>query len=173
MAILNVVQYPDLRLKRKGHQVADPTNACVQKVISDMLETLASFESCAGLAATQLAIENPPSITVINSITPEEKTLCLINPQIIFSEGEATEEEGCMSINPSDVYSLVKRATKIKVKALNQYGNHIEFIAENFLARCIQHEVDHLNGILYLDRISPLKRLRIEKKIIKLKDKQK
>lgn len=170
MSILKILQYPDLRLRRKGHKVTDVKSAKIKKTIKDMLETLANAESCAALSATQLDMEQPPSITVINPLTDDmDDVLCLINPQIVAQEGSNAAEEGCMSIFPEDIRAEIKRANKIKVKTLDVYGNHIEFEAEGYLARCIQHEYDHLNGILYIDHLSKLKRSLLEKKMLKLR----
>jgi peptide deformylase len=170
MSILKILQYPDLRLRSKAHKVIDVKSAKIKKIIKNMLETLANAGSCAALAATQLDMEQPPCITVINPLTDDmDDVLCLINPQIAVRDGSDTAEEGCMSIFPEDVRAEIKRANKIKVKALDVHGNHIEFEAEGFLARCIQHECDHLNGILYIDHLSKLKRHLLEKKMLKLR----
>lgn len=170
MSILRILQYPDLHLRRKGHKVTDVKSAKIKKIIKNMLETLDNVGSCAALAATQLDIEQPPCITVINPITDDmDDVLCLINPQIVAQEGSNTEEEGCMSIFSKDIRAEIKRAYKIKVKYLDVHGNQVEFEAEGYLARCIQHECDHLNGILYIDHLSKLKRYLLEKKILKLR----
>jgi len=168
MSILQILQYPDLRLRRKSHKVTDVTSAKIKKTIKTMLETLANTENCAALAATQLDIEQPPSIIVINSMDDDDHILCLINPQIIAQEGHDVAEEGCMSVFPDDIRAEVKRATNIKVKTLTACGDQIEFAADGYLARCIQHECDHLNGILYIDHLSKLKRAFLEKKMKKL-----
>jgi peptide deformylase len=169
MAIIPILQYPDPRLHQKARQVSDPLAQDIQKIIADMLETLAHTEQCAALAATQLDIPNPPAITVINPIGAITEPLCLINPEIVTSEGEQAEPEGCMSVYPQEVYAIVKRAQKIKLKALDRNGQPLEITAEDFLAKCFQHEIDHLNGILFVDRLSSLKRQRLEKKIANLK----
>lgn len=170
MSILNIIQYPDLRLRRKAYVVKDVSDPKIQKIIQDMIETLRAQKSCAALAATQLDIEDPPSITVINNLThPQEKDIiCLINPKIVSTEGCSNEDEGCMSVGPGEIYAKVKRATKIKVTALDPQGKSLEFAAINYFARCIQHECDHLAGILYIDHLSKLKRFYIDKKVAKL-----
>jgi peptide deformylase len=167
MTLLSILQYPDLRLRNKAKVVTNPRSPEIQKIISDMLETLAQAESCAALAANQLDIQNPPAITVINPILDNEETLCLINPAIVEKSGESIEEEGCMSVCPNKISAKVPRANQVTVKALNRDGKPIELKAEGFFARVLQHEIDHLNGILYVDYLSPLKRHRIEKKILK------
>jgi len=168
MSILQILQYPDLRLRRKSHKVTDVKSSRIKKIIKDMLETLANTGNCAALAATQLDIEQPPSIIVINSMDDDDGVLCLINPQIIAQEGHDVAEEGCMSVFQGDIYANVKRATKITVKTLDVHGKQVEFTEEGYLARCIQHEYDHLNGILYIDHLSKLKRAFLEKKMKKL-----
>lgn len=174
MSILQIIQYPDLRLRRISHTVSDVGSEKIKKVISNMLETLKSTENCAALAATQLNIEDPPSVVVINSLDDDDDdddnsdVLCLINPRIIDREGSCTAKEGCMSIFSGDIYAEVKRSNKIKVAALDTSGKQIEFETEGYFARCIQHECDHLNGVLYIDRLSKLKRSLLEKKMLKL-----
>lgn len=171
MSILQIIQYPDSRLHRKSHKVADIKSAKIKKIIKSMLETLANTENCAALASTQLDIEQPPSIIVMNSLESDGNMFCLINPQIITQEGHDVAEEGCMSVFPEEIRAEVKRATKIKVKSLDIHGKQTEFEAEGFLARCIQHECDHLNGILYIDHLSKLKRSLLEKKMLALQEK--
>ncbi|MDR1057443.1 MAG: peptide deformylase [Coxiellaceae bacterium] len=170
MAILKILQYPDLRLRRKGYQVTDVTALKIQTIIDNMTETLLAEKNCAGLAATQLDLEEPPSITVINYPTSKTKKdiLCLVNPQIITQEGSNTSEERCMSIRPKEFSAKIKRSAKIKARALDLHGNKIELEATDFLASCIQHEYDHLQGILYIDYLSKLKRAFLERKIAKL-----
>ena len=169
MAILRILQYPDLRLRSKSYMVDDVKSEKIKKIISDMLETLGNTENCAALAATQLDIQRPPSIVVINPMCSDGAEICLVNPRIISQEGRDVAKEGCMSIFlGDDIYVKVERSAKIGVEAINANGKKIKFEAEGFLARCIQHECDHLNGILYIDHLSKLKRSLLEKKILKL-----
>ncbi|MBU0744596.1 MAG: peptide deformylase [Gammaproteobacteria bacterium] len=170
MSILEILQYPDLRLRRKSHPVTDVKATKIQKIIETMTDTLLDQESCAGLASTQLDIGEPPSIVVINPSgnKSQDSILCLINPQITATEGDTICEEGCMSVCPTMISARIKRASKINVVALDIDGNKLEFEAEGFLARCIQHECDHLQGILYIDHLSKLKRAFLDKKIAKL-----
>lgn len=165
MAILNILQYPDPRLQRKGYQVPD-IDESIRHIISDMFETHYAAKNCAALAATQLAIAKPPHITVIDFSEQKDQPLCLINGEIIGREGEMYEEEGCMSV--AGVYDKVKRSAKITVRALNPQGEAIEFAADGFMAKCIQHELDHLNGIIFIDHLSSFKRGRIDKKFRKM-----
>ncbi len=167
MAILQIIQYPDLRLGRRGKLVTDVMEEKIQRDIHNMIQTLLASQKCAALAATQLAMDNPPSITVINTSDKPtvDNVLCLVNPQIMAKEGEVIDMEGCMSVLPEFIYAPVMRAKKIKVKALDHRGNNLEFHANDFLARCIQHEYDHLQGIVYLDHLSKEERLIVEQKI--------
>lgn len=165
MAKVRILQYPDSRLKTKGALVKN-VDENVKAIVADMFETHYATENCAALAATQLDFENPYRITVIDFSPEKNQPLCLINPEIIAAEGEMSEEEGCMSV-PGGVYERVKRAAKIKVRALNEKGETIEFEAEGFMAKCIQHELDHLDGVLFIDRLSTLKRQRVDKKLDK------
>ena len=163
MTIIKILQYPDSRLKKKGNVVSE-VNAEIRKIVDDMFDTHYHQQNCAALAATQLDFDNPPRITVIDYSTNHDQPLCLINPEIILREGEQYEAEGCMSV-PGGIYERVKRAHKIRVRALDQDGRPIEFDAVGFMAKCIQHELDHLDGKLFIDHVSQLKRSRIEKKI--------
>lgn len=166
MAILKILQYPDSRLHRKGYTVTQVDDN-IRRIISDMFETHYAAKNCAALAATQLDLPNPPHITVIDFSTEKNQPLCLINGEIIERIGEMQEEEGCMSI--MGIYDKVKRSAKIKVRALNREGAPIEFEADGFMAKCIQHELDHLNGIIFIDRLSRFKRGRIDKKFEKMR----
>lgn len=167
MTILRVLQYPDPKLKRLSVEVTD-FNEQIHQVIHDMFETHYSLENCAALAATQLDLDPPWRITVIDFSAEKNKPLCLVNPFIIESSGEQNEYEGCMSVYPNDIHEKVKRAKKIKVKAQDKDGNPFELEAEDFLAKCIQHEIDHLDGKIYLDRLSSIKKERINKRIKKI-----
>lgn len=171
MAILKILQYPDPRLKTKAAPVENVQDPRIQQIIADMLETLRNAENCAALAATQLDIKNPPSITVINMEEGQEP-LCLINPKVTESRDTQRDVEGCMSVCPGDISAMVERAKWVKVKALNRFGKEIEIEAEDFFAKCLQHEIDHLNGMIYIDRLSPLKRQVIDKKVGKIKKQQ-
>lgn len=172
MAKIKILQYPDSRLNKKAIPVKDVLAPEIQQIINDIIETIKSCESCAALAASQMDLPNPPSLTVINQPNDEGDLICLINPEILQMNDFADMEEGCMSVFPEEIKASVKRAKHIKVKALDRTGKTLEFEADDNLAHIIQHEVDHLNGILYIDKLSPLKRDRIETKIAKLKKKK-
>lgn len=166
MTILTILQYPDPRLRRIGKPV-EKIDERIKTIIADMFETNYATENCGALAATQLDLPDPPRITVIDLSEQKNQPLCLINPEIVSQEGEQYEVEGCMSVSPGFIYERVKRAAKIRVKALDREGQALDFIAEDYLAKCIQHELDHLNGKLYIDYLSSLKLNRIKNKIKK------
>ncbi len=171
MAIIEILQYPDPRLRKKGERV-EKVDAEIQKIVDDMFETHYNADNCAALAATQLNFKHPKKITVIDFSKEKNQPLCLINPEIIAREGELTQEEGCMSVGGGEfqgsIYEKVTRAAKIQVRALDRNGNPLEFEAEGYMAKCIQHELDHLEGKLFIDHLSRLKKSRIDKKIAKM-----
>lgn len=168
MSVLAILQYPDPRLAKKAKTVTNVSDPSLQKTIDDMFETLYATENCAGLAATQLDIADPYRVTVIDVSMDKNQPYCLINPEIIESEGEAIEWEACMSVFPGEIHAQRKRAARVKAKALDRTGKEITLEAEGILAKCIQHEIDHLNGKLYIDGLSPLKRQMLDKRIKKL-----
>lgn len=171
VAILN---YPNPRLHIKAELVTDVMAPEIQQIIDEMFATLEATDNCAGLAATQLDFINPKAITVLNDYSDDGKQpRCLINPEIIEYEGEITDDEGCMSVLNTHIHAAVTRAARVKVRALDRQGNPIEYVAVDFVAKLIQHEIDHLNGMIYLQRLSPLKRARIDEKIRKLSSKKK
>jgi peptide deformylase len=163
MAVLSILQYPDPRLRIKAKIVED-FGSEIQQIISDMYETLYASENCAALAASQLGIHY--RITVIDFSEKKDQPLCLVNPEILSKEGKQHELEGCMSV-VGKIYERVQRAANITVKAQDRFGKPINLTAEGFMAKCIQHEVDHLDGILFIDHLSLIKRLRIDKKVSK------
>ncbi|MDF3054630.1 MAG: def1 [Gammaproteobacteria bacterium] len=165
MATFKILQYPDPKLRRKGHHVTE-IDARISKIIDDMFETHYSTKNCAALAATQLDMPDPPHITVIDFSDQKNSPLCLVNGEIIASAGEYELEEGCMSI--AGAYEKVKRAEKITVSAMDKHGKPFTFEADGFMAKCVQHELDHLDGKVFLDHLSALKRGRIDKRITKM-----
>lgn len=166
MTIIKILQYPDPKLKRKAVKVEKFDDA-LQKIIDDMFETHYAATNCAALAATQLDLPIPYSITVIDYSDSKNEPLCLVNPEVVERSGEQFELEGCMSIYPEVAYEKVKRAQKVKVKAQDRYGKPIEIEAEGFFAKCLQHEIDHLEGVVFLDRLPQIKKERVLKKIKK------
>lgn len=162
LSILTILEFPDERLRKKAVDVKT-VDRNIKKLVDDMLETMYSAKGI-GLAATQVNVHQ--RIVVIDISEDKNTPLCLINPEIIEKEGTEESEEGCLSV--PGFFEKVKRAEKIKVKALDKEGNSFEFEADDLLAVCIQHELDHLEGKLFVDYISSLKRERIKKKLDKI-----
>lgn len=174
MTVLRILDYPDPRLKKVADKVDDVNAPEVQQMISDMLETLENTPQCGGLAATQLDIAEPKQIFVFYDFDADEpekgqKATAVINPEIIATEGEVFEPEGCMSVYPDHVHAPVKRPAKTHMRALDPQGNEVEYIRTGYLAKNFMHETEHLNGKLYIDLLKPLKRSMVEKKIKKAK----
>ena len=163
MAIVDILQYPNARLKLVATPVEEFT-ADIKQMITDMFETHYAQENCAALAHSQLDFPEPKRITVIDFSDNKDQPLCLVNPEIISRDGQTNTEEGCMSV-PGGIGARVKRAEKIRVKALDREGNPLEFDADGFMAKCIQHELDHLDGKLYLDHLGDFKRSQLDKKV--------
>jgi peptide deformylase len=161
MAILNILHYPDPRLRNKAAPISDVTDE-VRQLADDMLETMYDAPGI-GLAAIQVNVQK--RIIVIDISEDKSNPLILINPEILASEGERDYEEGCLSV--PEAYESVTRADTIRVRTLNLEGETKEFDADGLLATCIQHEIDHLDGKLFVDYLSNLKRQRIRKKIEK------
>lgn len=162
MSALNVLIYPDKRLRTVCQPVAE-INDEIRKIVDDMFETMYKEEGI-GLAAPQVNIQQ--RIITIDLDSENSNQIVLINPEILESSGETGIEEGCLSI--PGFRGLVPRKEKVTVKALNRDGNEFTLEADGLLAICIQHEIDHLNGVLFVDYLSPLKRNRIKEKLIKL-----
>ncbi|EYU13796.1 peptide deformylase [Photorhabdus luminescens] len=166
MSVLQVLHYPDERLRTIATPV-ETVDAEIRRIIDDMFETMYAEEGI-GLAATQVDIHQ--RIVVIDVSETRNERLVLINPELLEKSGETGIEEGCLSI--PEQRALVPRAEKVKIKALDYNGQPFELQADGLLAICIQHEMDHLIGKLFVDYLSPLKRQRIRQKVEKL-DKQK
>ena len=162
MTILNILKYPDQRLYTIANEV-NVVNSKIKKLISDMAETMYSAPGI-GLAATQVDVHQ--RIIVIDISEDKNNLLVLINPRLLEKRGEETNQEGCLSV--PEVFEKVKRAEWIKVSALDENGKKFELEAEGLLAVCIQHEIDHLQGKVFVDYLSNLKKNRIKKKLIKL-----
>lgn len=171
MAKYDILQYPDKKLKRIAVEVTD-FGQPIQQVIDNMFETHYATENCAALAATQLDMEIPWRITVIDFSENKDQPLCLVNPKIVHREGEQNEYEGCMSVYPRHLHEKVKRAMKVKVQAQDRQGKPIEIEAEGYMAKCLQHEIDHLDGIVYVEHLNKIhldRFLRKLKKILRAK----
>jgi peptide deformylase len=161
MSVLSVLEYPDPRLRTKARPVATVDDA-VRRLVEDLLETMYAAPGI-GLAATQVDVHE--RILVLDISTTKDDPRCFINPEIVMQEGSALHEEGCLSV--PGINEDVERAEKIRVRALNRDGQPFELEAEGLMAVCIQHEMDHLDGKLFVDYLSELKRLRIRKKALK------
>lgn len=177
MAKLEILKFPDPRLRKKGVEVKDVTPE-LQQLAKDMLETM--YESRGiGLAAAQVNVQvrlvvldtrpkengryKPEEMTELEKAIPQP--LVLFNPTVTKKQGKTTYEEGCLSV--PTYFETVERADIITVEALDINGKKISFEADGLLAICIQHEIDHLDGKLFIDRLSPIKSIRIKSKIKK------
>ena len=165
--MFKILQYPNPRLKTVAQRV-ETFDDKLQKIIGELFLTHYNTKNCAALAATQLDLKNPKHIIVIDFSPEKNQPLCLVNTEITERIGRHTEEEGCMSVG-GGIYKKITRASRIKVHAQDCYGNLLKFEADGFMAKCIQHELDHLNGIIFLDYLSSLKRSRIDKRLEKLR----
>lgn len=161
MALLEILHYPDPRLRTIAADV-DTVDASITRLVEDMLETMYHAPGI-GLAATQVNVHQ--RVIVIDLSEEKNQPLCLINPQIIESDGVEVTQEGCLSV--PDVFENVERAEHIRLRALDKHGRAFELEADGLLAVCIQHEMDHLVGKLFVDYLSPLKQQRLKKKIQK------
>jgi len=162
MAILNILNYPDPRL----HTIAKPVKVVdetIAKLIKDMSDTMYDAPGV-GLAATQ--VNQHIQLIVIDTSETKDDLLVLINPKIIAKSGIQDFEEGCLSV--PGVYESVTRAEKITVEALDRNGKTFKLDAEGLQGVCIQHEMDHLLGKVFVEYLSPLKRNRIKNKMLKL-----
>ncbi|MAT82763.1 MAG: peptide deformylase [Gammaproteobacteria bacterium] len=161
MSILNILEYPDPRLRTKARPVARVDDD-VRRLIDDMLETMYDAPGI-GLAASQVDVHQ--RIIVVDVSENRDDPHAFINPELTLISGEVETEEGCLSV--PGFYEPVIRAEKIRVNALGRDGQPFELEAEGLLAVCIQHECDHLDGKLFVDYLSNLKRNRIRKKLEK------
>ncbi|HVY64811.1 MAG TPA: peptide deformylase [Gammaproteobacteria bacterium] len=161
MARLAILEYPDPRLRIRAEPVTK-FDARLQKLVADMFETMYAAPGI-GLAATQVNVHE--RLLVCDVGTEGKQPYCLINPEILHAEGQTNAEEGCLSV--PEFYDYVDRAALIRVRAFDPYGKPFELEAEGLLAVCIQHEMDHLDGKLFVDYLSELKRERLKKKASK------
>ena len=156
--LLPILCYPDKKLRTVAKPV-EMVDDAIKTLVKNMFETMYDAPGI-GLAATQVDFHQ--RLIVIDVSDEQNQPLCLINPEIIEKSGEIELEEGCLSV--PNYYENIKRANDIKVRALNQNGEKFEMEASEILAICIQHEIDHLNGILFVDYISKLKQKRLKEK---------
>ena len=162
MARLEILHFPDPRLRRRAEPVGAVDDS-VRRLIDDMFETMYDAPGI-GLAAPQVDVAK--RVIAIDLSKDRSEPLCLVDPEILRADGEAETEEGCLSV--PGVYDVVKRAERIRVRATDRDGRSREIGAEGLLAACIQHEIDHLDGRLFVDHLSRLKRQRIRRKAEKL-----
>lgn len=163
MSVLQVLTFPDDRLRTVAKPVEQVTPE-IQKLVDDMIETMYDEEGI-GLAATQVDVHK--RVVVIDISETRDQPMVLINPEITEKRGEDGIEEGCLSV--PGARALVPRAAEVTVKALDRDGKEFTFEADDLLAICVQHELDHLQGKLFVDYLSPLKRKRIQEKLAKIK----
>lgn len=161
MAVLDVLRFPDERLRTVAESVTEIDNS-IKTLVKDMFETMRE-ERGIGLAATQVNVHK--RVIVMDVSDEQNEPRVFINPEIIEQQGKMINEEGCLSV-PNN-YAKVERAEEITVKALDENGEEFTLDAEGLLAVCIQHEMDHLQGKLFVDYLSPLKRQRIKAKLEK------
>lgn len=161
MTILNILEFPDPRLRTKATPIEEVTDA-IRTLAQDMLETMYHAPGV-GLAATQVNVHKRMLVADVSD--HKNEPLVFINPMIIEKDGVQVMQEGCLSV--PGFYEEVERAEHIRVRALNEKGEVFEMEARELLAVCIQHEIDHLDGKLFVDYLTPLKRNRIRKKLEK------
>jgi len=166
MTQLTILQFPDPRLRNIAKPVDEVTDS-VRELVDDMLETMYAARGI-GLAATQ--VNRSLRVLVLDLSEARDEPRVVINPEIVGREGAQVCEEGCLSV-PGE-YAEVERAETIRVKSLDRDGKPVEFDADGLLAVCIQHEIDHLDGKVFVDYLSPLKRRMIEKRLKKARQQQ-
>jgi peptide deformylase len=161
VAQLTILHFPDRRLRNKAQPVQAVTDD-IRRLIDDMAETMYTAPGI-GLAAIQVDV--PLRVVVIDLSETRNQLQVFINPEIVSRDGEQTIEEGCLSV--PGIYEPVTRPDHVKVRALDRDGKPFELEARDLLATCIQHEIDHLDGIVFVDHLSRLKQSRIKKKLDK------
>jgi len=161
MTLLDILQYPDSALRSVAEPVSE-VDGKLDALVANMLKTMYEAPGI-GLAATQVNVHK--RLVVMDVSEDNNEPLTLINPELLLAEGEAEMQEGCLSI--PGVFEMIKRPANIRISAIDRQGNPFEMEAEGLLAVCIQHEIDHLNGKLFVDHLSSLKRNRIRKKMLK------
>ena len=162
MALLEILKFPDPRLRTKAQPITKIDDH-LRKIVDDMYETMYANKGV-GLAATQVNIHQ--QIFTMDVSEEHDQRICVLNPEIISKEGLQYEAEGCLSVG-GGAFDKVERALKVRMRGMDLDGKPIELEAEGLMAVCIQHEVDHLNGVLFIDHLSRLKQERIRKKIEK------
>lgn len=162
MSILTILEFPDKRLRTVAAEVSTVDDG-IRTLVDDMIETMYAAKGV-GLAATQVNVHK--RVIVMDVSENKDEPICLINPQIIARDGVEESEEGCLSV--PGFFEKVSRAEHIRIRALNRDGESFEIEARDLLAVCIQHEMDHLEGKLFVDYLSTFKRNRIKAKLDKI-----
>ncbi len=168
MAVLEILKYPHLTLKKRSKEVVQVDEE-ILRLIHDMAETMYEAKGI-GLAACQVGVPQRVIVLDVSPIDPQKSFFAMINPEIVSEEGEIDHEEGCLSV--PDCLENVKRKEKIRVKGISSEGKEIEVIGDGILSFALQHEIDHINGVLILDRMSHLKREIYRDKLKKEKRKE-
>lgn len=163
MALLPILQYPNPRLRIKAAPITK-IDKSLHQIVEDMYETMYVSKGV-GLAATQVDIHQ--QLFIMDLTQDKSECITVLNPEIIKMEGELFEKEGCLSVKAG--FDTVKRAQKIVFRGMDLSGKTFEREVTDLMAICVQHEVDHLNGILFIDHLSRLKQMRIKEKTNKLK----
>ena len=166
MAVLEIVTYPNSVLTRRAEEV-ERVDGEIRKLISDMVDTM-YVNGGVGLAAPQVGVSKRVVIVDIRLYDPSSSLISIVNPEVVAEGGEVLHEEGCLSV--PECVEGIKRKTWIKVRGLNEKGREIEVEGEGMLAIALQHEIDHLNGKVILDRISRVKRDLYKKRLQKAKE---
>ena len=161
MTVRSILHYPDPRLRRKANPVPAVNND-VRRLVADMADTMYQAPGI-GLAAIQ--VNDPLRVVVIDISETRDQLQVFINPEILYKEGEQEREEGCLSV--PGIYEPVIRANRVRLRAFDRDGKPFELEVEGLLATCIQHEIDHLDGKVFVDYLSRLKQTRIRKKLEK------
>jgi len=163
MAVLEIRKYPDGVLREKTSPVTD-FGPQLQRLIDDMIETMYAAPGI-GLAANQVGVLKQVLVVDISTRQENAPLIVIVNPEIVYAEGETASEEGCLSL--PDYTTVVKRAERVRVKGLDRDGKKLEVEGDGLLARALQHEIDHLNGKLLIDRISRLRREWFKKRYLR------
>jgi peptide deformylase len=169
MAVLEILKYPHPLLKKRSQEI-EKIDENTRQLIQDMIETMYDANGV-GLAACQVGVSKRIIVLDVSPMDPEQDLLALINPEILVEEEEIDHEEGCLSV--PDCQEIIKRRQKVRVRGMSSEGKEIELEAQGILAIALQHEVDHLNGVLILDRMSGLKREMYRNKLRKKRQKEK
>ena len=164
--ILKIVKYPEPVLSQPGEPVTEFDDE-LRKLVADMFETTYAAQGI-GLAAPQVGVSKRLTVIDLSMGKDPAQKLVLINPEITFREGKLYEEEGCLSF--PEIHEKVSRAAKVRIRAQNEKGEWFEMDGEELLSRCFQHEIDHLDGVLFIFRMSALKRSLTQRRIRKLQN---